>query len=342
MRILVYGAGAIGGYLGALLAHQGEDVTLLARGATREALARDGVQVSWHDGRQLQVAVPTCEPGAAPGRFDLVIVTLKSMQLPGAAKDIAASVAGDGALLMVQNGLPWWYFDRVTSPFAGTRLRSLDPDGALAATLDLDRVIGAVIFKPVMATGPGKLFVPAVKRERLVIGEVDDGPTPRLQNIAAVIGAAGLPVEIARDIRAAKWDKLLINLVWNPLCALMQSTSGSIAGLPASAALARSMMVEGIAVASAVGMPATFDPDDELRRVQGNLTQQPSMLQDVRAGRPLEWEAILGVVIEIAALTGVPVPTLQTIAACVAQLDERIRVDGVAFHPTPRSTGGPT
>jgi 2-dehydropantoate 2-reductase len=338
MRILVYGAGAIGGYLGALLAQRGEDVTLLARGATREALARDGLHVSWQDGRQLDVAVPTCEPGAAPGRFDLVVVTLKSMQLPGAAKDISATVTPDGAVVMVQNGLPWWYFDRAESPWAGTRLRSLDPDGTLAATLDLDRVVGAVIFKPVMVTAPGRLFVPRGKSDRLRIGEVDDRPSARLQRIAAVIGEAGLPVEIAADIRRAKWDKLLINLVWNPLCALTQSPSGYIAGTPAGAALARSMMAEGVAVARSVGMPADFDPDEELRRVHGNFTQQPSMLQDVRAGRPLEWQAILGVVIEIAALTGVPVPTLKTIAACVGQLDERIRADGVAFPPTPRPT----
>jgi 2-dehydropantoate 2-reductase len=338
MRILIYGAGAIGGYLGALLAQRGDDVTLLARGATRAALARDGLQVTWHDGRKLHVHVPTCEPGQLPGRFDLVIVTLKSMQLPEAARAIAAAVTPDGALLMVQNGLPWWYFDRVPSPWAGTQLRSLDPDGALAATLDLDRVVGAVIYKPVMATAPGQLFIPAAKGERLVVGEVDDRPTPRLQRIADRVGGAGLPVEIAPDIRAAKWEKLLVNLVWNPLCALTQSPSGFIAAAPGGPALARAMMAEGLAVARSLGVSTGFDPDAELRRVEGNFTQQPSMLQDVRAGRPLEWQAIVGAVIETAALTGVPVPTLTTIAACVGVLDQRIRADGVAFSPIPRPT----
>jgi 2-dehydropantoate 2-reductase len=336
MRILIYGAGAIGGYLGALLAHRGEDVTLLARGATREALARDGVHVTWHDGRELHVAVPTCEAGQAPGRFDLVVVTLKSMQLPTAARDIAACTSEDGAILMVQNGLPWWYFDRVASPWAGTRLHSLDPDGQLAASLDLDRVVGAVIFKPVMANAPGRLFIPPSPRERLIIGEVDDSRTPRLDAIARTVGDAGMPVEIAPDIRAAKWEKLLVNLVWNPLTALTQSPAGFIAAGPGGADLARAMMAEGVAVTRALGVDTGFDAERELQRVAGIFTQQPSMLQDVRAGRPLEWQAILGVVIEIAALTGVPVPTLQAIAACIAQLDERIRT-GVAFRPIPRT-----
>jgi 2-dehydropantoate 2-reductase len=341
MRVLVYGAGAIGGYLGAMLAHGGQDVTLLARGATLEALARDGLQVSWADGRQLHVQVPTCAPGQAPGRFDLVIVTLKSMQLPEAARDIAATVAADGAVLMVQNGLPWWYFDRVASPWAGTRLSSLDPDGELAATLDLDRVVGAVIFKPVMATAAGRLFVPATKGGKLLVGEVDDRPSERLQRIAGAVSHEGLPVVVAPDIRAAKWDKLMINLVWNPLCALTQSASGHIAATAGGAQLARAMMAEGLAVATSLGIRTAFDAELELGRVQGNFTQQPSMLQDVRAGRPLEWQAILGSVIEVAALTGVPVPTLKTIAACVGVLDARIRTDGLAFLAAPRASLSP-
>jgi 2-dehydropantoate 2-reductase len=333
MRVLVYGAGAIGGYLGALLAQHGADVTLVARGAQLDAIATRGLQLEWHDGRSIQVQVPACGPGQASGRFDVVFVTLKSMQLAAAARDIMAAVADDGALVMVQNGLPWWYFERFEGAGEGTPLRSLDPDGTLAAAFDLDRVVGAVIFKPVMSAAPGRLYVPDVKGEKLQIGEVDGRRRPRLDAIARLVSAAGLPVEITDDIRAAKWDKLMVNLVWNPLTALTQSPSGAIAAHPAAADLVRAMMAEGAAVAASVGVKVRVDAEAELQRVAGIFQQLPSMLQDVRAGRPLEWEAILGAVIEIAQLRGVPVPSLKNIAACLGVLDLRLRADGTGIGP---------
>jgi 2-dehydropantoate 2-reductase len=338
MRTLVYGAGAIGGYIGALLAQHGADVTLLARGVTLEALRRDGIRVEWEDGRVLHTAVRACGPGRAEGRFDLVIVTLKSMQLAAAAQEIRALTAPGGSVVMIQNGLPWWYFDRVPSPWQGTRLKSLEPGGELTAGYDLDRVVGAVIYKPVMASAPGRLFIPASTSNRLFIGEVDNSLTPRLQAIADAITPAGLPVEVTQDIRRIKWAKLMINLVWNPLGVVVQSPAGYVAEDPAGAQLVRSLVAEGTAVAQAVGVPVEFDADQELRRQVGNHTQLTSMLQDARAGRPMEWQAIIGVVLELAALTKTPAPTLQVIAACISLLDQRIRADKVALRPVPLAT----
>ena len=342
MRVLVYGAGAIGGYLGALLAQHGADVTLLARGATRQAIAAHGLQVDWAaSGRSLHVDVPTCRPGQAEGRFDVVFVTLKSMQLAAAARDIAATLAPDGVLVMIQNGLPWWYFDGLASPWRGQALRSLDPDGTLAAAFPLASVVGAVIHKPVTVTAPGRLVVPDVKADKLVVGELDGRRSARLERIAALVGLSGLPVEITADIRKAKWDKLLVNLVWNPLSALTRSAPGAIAACPPAVAMARAMMAEGLAVASSVGVQLDFDADAELKRVAGNFTQQPSMLQDVQAGRPLEWQAILGAVIEVAGLTGVAVPTLKNIAACLDVLDQGLRRAAAAIAPVPLQTREP-
>jgi 2-dehydropantoate 2-reductase len=337
MRVLIYGAGAIGGYLGALLAGAGVDVTLVARGAQYEALTARGLSVEWGDGRALRVSPPACRPGEIPGSYDLVFVTLKSMQLAAAADDIVSALSPDGSLVMIQNGLPWWYFERVDSPRRGACLPCLDPDGALATGFDLDRVIGGVIYKPVTLQGPGRLFIPAMAGERLIIGEVDNLESARCRRIADIVSQAGLRTEVTTDIRTEKWRKLMVNLVWNPLCTLTQSPSGAIAAWPAGAELARTMMREGHSVARSVGIKLDFDPDAELQRVAGNFSQQPSMLQDLRAGRPLEWDAILTAVIEMAAITGVEVPTLQNIAACVGLLDLRIRTDGVAFAPVPNA-----
>lgn len=333
MRVLIYGAGAIGGYLGALLAQQGTDVTLLARGANLDAISTRGLQVDWHDGRSVHVWVPACAPGQAKGAFDLVFVTLKSMQLAAAAGDINATLWADGALVMIQNGLPWWYFESFEGQGRGTPLHALDPDGALAGGFDLSRVVGAVIYKPVMTTAPGRLYVPNVKVEKLQVGELDCQHRPRLDTIASLVSAAGLPVEITGDIRAAKWEKLMLNLVWNPLTALTQSSSGAIAAYPPGADLVRAMMAEGAAVAASVGVQVAADAESELRRVAGDLTQLPSMLQDVRAGRSLEWQSILGAVIEIADLRGVSVPSLKNIAACLGVLDLRLRADGAGIAP---------
>ena len=335
MRILVFGAGAIGGYVGALLARAGHDVTLVARGAQLAALRAGPLEVAWADGRAWSVPVRAAAAEALGEPYDLVFVTLKSNQLAAAAADLARLVAADGSLVMIQNGLPWWYFERIDSPWRDARIDCLDRDGTLARTIPLDRVVGAVIHKPVTATAPGRLFVPPVDADRLIVGEVDGRPSDRLDRIAALIGAAGLPTEPTGDIRAAKWRKLLINLVWNPLCTVTQSAPGHIAARPAGAALARRLLEEGAAVARAVGVDVRVDAEAELRRVQGNFRQQPSMVQDVRAGRPLELDAIVHAVVALARVAGIAVPTLETVGACVDLLDARVREDGVSIAPAP-------
>jgi 2-dehydropantoate 2-reductase len=334
MRVLIYGAGAIGGYLGALLSDAGTDVILLARGSALEAIKSHGVQIDWALGqRQLRTKPKAGSSDEIKGDFDLIFVTLKSMQLAASAKDIVSRLAPGGAMVMIQNGLPWWYFDGVDSPWRGTTLRSLDPDGVLHSTVPTDRVVGAVIHKPVTVTSPGHLFIPDVPSNRLIVGEVDNLKTPRLHEIANLVGAAGLPVEVTEDIRAEKWIKLMVNLIWNPLTALTQSPSGYIASFPLARELVQSMIAESNAVAASLGLNVQVDAHDELQRVAENFKQIPSMLQDVRAGRPLEWQAILGAVIEIAALTSTPVPTLKNIAACVGVLDQHICATGHGIGP---------
>jgi len=236
-------------------------------------------------------------------------------------------------MVMIQNGLPWWYFEGIDSPWRGASLSSLDPNRILKKYINLSQVIGAVIHKPVMVTKPGHLYVPEVRADRLVIGELDGQHKSRLDAIAAMVGGAGLPVEITNDIRTAKWNKLMVNLVWNPLTALTQSPAGAIADFPQAKELVKSILEEGSLVAASVGIKVDCDTDTEFLRVTGNYTQIPSMLQDVRAGRPLEWQAILGSVIEIAGLTKVSVPTLRNIAACIGVLDQRIRSEGIGIGP---------
>ena len=336
-RVLIYGSGAIGSYVGALLSEAGADVTLLARGAHANAIARaGGLMFQQPGGRDRHVPVKVCRPGETVGRYDTVFVGLKATQLAQCAQDMMRVLAAEGSLVMLQNGLPWWYFDGLDSPLRGTALRCLDPQGELARSIDLRRVVGGVIYRSAELAAPGVLLAAVIDWQRLQIGELDGTRSDRCSRIASGLEEAGLPVEVTADIRTAKWEKLIGNLVWNPLSALTQSAYGHIPASPRAAELAAALVQEGTAVAKSVGVTVKLDAKAQLARKVGNFTEHPSMLQDVRAGRPLELDAIVNSVIEIAALTGVAVPTLKTIAACLTLLDERIRMDGVAIGPSPR------
>ena len=321
MRILIYGAGAIGSDLGALLSASGEDVQLLARGAQLAALQANGVTVEYQGQPSVQVPVKALSAEESSGRFDLIFVTLKSTQLAAAAKSIVSLLAPDGVMVMIQNGLPWWYFDGVESAHQGARLSCLDPDGVLQREMPLSQVLGAVIYRPVTQTAPGKIFLPKVMPPKLQIGEVDNQLSKRLQSIADLVSRAGLPTEATQDIRRAKWQKLMMNLIWNPLSSITQSSPGYIVQSTLAADIVGLMMLEGSAVARSVGIDLKVDPLAELERVRQNLAQTPSMLQDVRAGRPIEFDAIMNVVVEMAQLTGVPVPTLKSVAAMLDVLN---------------------
>ena len=333
MKILIYGAGAIGSYLGGLLTEVGQDVTLMARGAQLEALSAHGLIVGCHGQADRKTHVMARARGDCHGPYDLIIVTLKSMHREASAADISSLLAADGVAVMIQNGLPWWYLDGADSPLPGAHLSCLDRTGKLRSGLPLAQVIGAVIYKPVMQIGPGRIFLPEAAPASLVIGEVQNQKSSRLENIATLISQAGLPTTGTQNIRLVKWRKLMINLVWNSLCAITQSTSGRIAASEKAAVLVRNIIAEGLAVAHSVGMDLSLDADEELRRVAGNMDQQPSMLQDVRAGRPLECDAIVNAVVELASFTGVPVPTLKSIAACLDVLNETLTRDRLPIGP---------
>jgi|LauGreDrversion4_2_1035121.scaffolds.fasta_scaffold73439_2 2-dehydropantoate 2-reductase len=337
MRILIYGAGAIGSDLGALLTASGEDVTLLARGAQLAALKSAGVTIERKGKPPQQVPVQAASAEACRGPYDVIFVTLKSTQLEDAAADIVSRLRPDGAMVMIQNGLPWWYFEGIDSPFAGSPLPCLDPSGRLRAQIPLARVVGAVIYRPVTQLAPGKIFLPEIMPPRLWIGEVDNRISERLRAIADLVSRAGLPTEPTPDIRQAKWQKLMMNLIWNPLCAITQSSPGHIVASPLAADMVRLMLGEGSAVARSVGVSVKADPDAELERIRENFTQQPSMLQDVRAGRSIESDAIVNAVVDMARLTGVPVPTLKSVAAWLDVLNQAVirQGQGIGFLPKP-------
>ena len=333
MRILIYGSGAIGSNLGGLLTQSGEDVTMLARGPQLEALRSHGLVIEMADQPPQTIPVNALPGNEIKGQFDIIFVTLKSMQIEAAAEDIMARLTPDGALVMVQNGLPWWYFDGVPSTHAGKPLSCLDQLGKLKKLIPLDRIIGAVIFKPVIQSAPGRILISNAVPPKLIIGEVNNLLTPRIEQIVAMVNKAGLPAFASTDIRLDKWRKLMINLVWNPLCAITQSAPGHIAASPFAADMVRSLIAEGNAVLESLEIDLRVDPDKELERVKTSFTQQPSMLQDVRAGRSIECDAIVNSVIEIADITGVQVPTLRSVAGILEVINQTLVREQKAIGP---------
>lgn len=336
MRYLVYGAGTIGGLLGGLLSKAGHDVTLVTRGAHRETMSARGLQI--HEkasGTTDTIKVNAILPEDAKGAYDVVYVTLKAHQIAGSAEHIASLRGKDGCYVFCQNGLPWWYFDRIASPYAGKQLKTLDPEGTLACTFPVETIVGSLIFKPCDMVEPGKLSHTAAASDRLVIGEVDNALTSRMEKIATDMNGSGLKCEISSDIRKSKWTKLLNNAVWNPLCALTQSGNHQAAKYEPTRTLAASMIAEAKAVAASVGIVLDVDPQKTADDMAKRAPATSSTLADVRFGRQLELDALCRSVIEMADLTGVPVPFLRAITACAGLLDQRIVQDGVCFRPIP-------
>src|SRR5690348_9306150 len=200
MRILVYGTGAIGGFLGGILTVAGADVTLLARGKQYEALSKKGLILEGpKSGRPDPIRVRVVRPDEAKRGYDLIFLGLKSQQLAAAASHIVGLLAPGGSIVLGQNGLPYWYFDKIDSPLRGSRIHSVDPDGTLAKTIPLDAVVGGVIFKPADLVEPGRIRLADQASDRLVIGEIDGTKTARLDAIKAAIEPAGWPVTITDD-----------------------------------------------------------------------------------------------------------------------------------------------
>jgi 2-dehydropantoate 2-reductase len=335
MRILIYGAGAVGSYLGGILAAAGRDVTLVARGAHHDALAARGIRMEGpKSGRPEPIKVKVCRPGEEKPPYDLVFVGLKSHQIEDNAAHMAGLLARDGTIVFAQNGINWWYFEKLDSPLKGTSLRSLDPRGVIKRTFPVDAVIGGIINKPSELVAPGHIRLVDQPADRLILGELDNRMTPRLKEITSMVEAAGWTTVASDNVRLFKWRKQLSNAVFNPLGAVTQSSARQIGGYDPARRAAKAMMDEVVAVAASVGVKIDTSPDEVLDGLQKRVEIPSSTLQDVRMGRGLELDALTNAVVDIGRLTGIPTPYLEVMSALAGTLNQRIVADGLAFPPS--------
>lgn len=323
MRICIVGAGAIGGYLGARLALAGEEVTLIARGAHLEAIKQHGLRVQLADG-STEVARPALATSdlRQPGPQDVVFATVKAHSLPEVAPAMRALYGPETIVVTAQNGIPWWYFHKHGGPYEGRRVEAVDPGGVIAANMEIERVIGCVVYPATELAAPG--VVRHIEGDRFTLGELDGAKTARIQALAQTLTRAGFKAPIRARIRTEIWIKLWGNLAFNPISALSRATLIDICRYPPTRELARAIMAEGQAIAEKLGI--TFGISIE-QRIEGAAqvgAHKTSMLQDIEAGRRTEVDAIVGAVAELGRLTDTPTPHIDAVYACVKLLEQHL------------------
>ena len=312
MKIAVVGAGAIGGYLGAKLALAGEDVTFIARNRNLAAINANGFRLIAEDGTaQVARNVRAVEKMTDAGRQDAVLLTLKAHQVKDVLPELRALFGPDTMVVTMINGLPWWYFHKLAGPYEGQHLESVDPGGVIASFIEPERIIGSVVYPAAELVEPGVVRV--IEGNRFTLGEPDGSRSPRIEQLAGAMMKAGFKSPVSKDIRGEIWVKLWGNLCLNPLSALTHATLEDICRFPASRELVATMMREGQQVGEKLGVDFKISIDKRIAGAEAVGAHKTSMLQDVEHGRALELEALVGSVVELGRITGVPVPTISTV-----------------------------
>jgi ketopantoate reductase len=326
MRICVVGAGAIGGLMAAKLASAGHPVSVIDMGPHLAAIRDNGLKLIWEDGSEQVARVNAVESAAAAGPQDLVILAVKAHFLDQVVREIEAMLEPETMIMTVQNGLPWWYFQRHGGRYDGQKLESLDPSGILSRKIDPKRVIGCVVYPAAHVSAPGVIH--HAEGDRFPIGELDGKETERAKWVHDVLVSAGLKSRILSDIRSEIWLKAWGNLSFNPISALTHATLVEICQFPETRALAADMMREAQAVAEKLGIRFRHTIEKRIEGAEGVGAHKTSMLQDVELGRSLETEALVGSILELAKLTDTPAPSIQAVYACVKLLNKVMLTEG--------------
>ncbi len=314
MRIAVYGAGAIGGLLGARLAAAGADVGLIARGPHLAAMQERGLELR-HGGQSVVTRPRATQDPAELGVQDYVVVTLKAHQVPGVVPAMQPMLGPDTTVVMAVNGVPWWYFHGLDGPWRDRRLASVDPGDVQWHGIGPDRVLGCIVYPAAEVVEPG--VVELVEGDRFSLGEPSGERSQRAEKLSAALVAAGLKAPVRPRIRDEMWVKLWGNLSFNPLSALTGATLDVLASDPGTRAAARAMMLEAQAIAERLGVRFAISVDKRIDGAGAVGAHKTSMLQDLERGRPLEIDALVGAVQEMGRLVEVPTPAIDLVLGLV-------------------------
>ncbi|MDP3263450.1 MAG: 2-dehydropantoate 2-reductase [Tabrizicola sp.] len=316
MKICIFGAGAIGGYMAAKLVQAGADVSIVARGPHLAAIQAQGLTLLEEGAKPVTVPVRASAEAADLGPQDYVIVTLKAHSVPPVVGRMHPLIGPETTIVSGVNGVPWWYFHKIGGPLEGTRLQSVDPGNVQWNGFGPDRVLGCVVYPAAEVSQPGTIR--HIEGNRFSLGEPDGSKSDRAVALSQALQAAGLKAPVRPRLRDEIWVKLWGNLSFNPISALTHATLDVLCTDPGTRDVARRMMIEAQQIAEKLGVSFPIDVE---RRIDGGAAvgaHRTSMLQDLDAGRPLEIDALVGSVQELGRITGTPTPTVDTVLALVA------------------------
>jgi len=310
MRITVVGAGAVGGFLASKLFAAGHDVSVIARGATLLAIREQGLRL--HTGNDLVIAPlkATSEPKEL-GVQDVVIFAVKAPALPAAVEAAKALLGQQTIVIPAVNGLPWWYFLKSNTALSGTRFKAVDPDGLIERNVLTDAVIGCVVFPSCMVEFPG--VVRHMSGSKIVFGEPGGGTSSRVSEMADVFLEAGFDAHAHENIHEEIWLKLLGNACFNPVSLLVGCSTDEMIDDPNLNILFVEMMGELLELGSRLGISPKINPQQRIAITRKLGKVKTSMLQDVEGHKPVEIEAILGAMMSVADLVGVPMARTRTV-----------------------------
>jgi 2-dehydropantoate 2-reductase len=321
MKACVYGAGAIGGWMGARLAQVGCQLSAVARGATLEALRRQGLRLQ-QDDRLLATSVRASDNPEKLGPQDLVIVAVKAPAMAEVAASMAPLLGPETIVLTAMNGVPWWFFEGFGGPYQGTRLKAVDPEGRIAAAVPASHIIGCVVHASCSVDAPAR--VRHHFGNKLILGEPSGEKTPRVRALAELLSGAGFEALLSEQIQKDTWYKLWGNMTMNPISAITGATTDRVLDDELVRGFVNQVMLEAKEIGARIGIPIAQQPQDrhEVTRKLGAF--KTSMLQDVEAGRPVELDALVTVVRELGQLTEVPTPFTDALLG-LARLHAQVR-----------------
>ena len=314
MKICIYGAGAIGGFLGARLGLAGVDVSLVARGPHLRAIREHGVRLL-SDGSESICQVACTDDPTELGIQDYVVIGMKAQSVPAAVDQIETLCGAHTVIVPAVNGIPWWYFYGLDCVYEGRRIRSVDPSGNQWNILKPERVIGCVVYPSCEVLEPG--IIQHLQGERFVLGEITGEKSERVVEFSQVLRNAGLKAPIKTRIRDEIWIKLWGNVAFNPISVLTGGTLDRICADPKLRAIARSIMIEAQAIGEALGARFHVSIDQRIDGAEAVGAHKTSMLQDLERGRPMEIDAVITAVQELGRLVDIATPTIDIVLALV-------------------------
>jgi 2-dehydropantoate 2-reductase len=321
MKVCIYGAGAIGGWIGVRLAKAGCDVSVVARGSTLDAVRQHGLRLT-QAGEALCAPVRASSLPADLGVQELVVVAVKAPAMADVARDMAPLIDASTIVLTAMNGVPWWFFEGFGGRYAGTRLKAVDPDGSIALAVPARHIVGCVVHSSCSLDGPAS--VRHHFGNKLIIGEPSGEKTQRVRQLAALLERAGFESVLSEQIQKDAWYKLWGNMTMNPISAITGATTDKVLDDDLVRGFIGKAMLEAREIGARVGIPVAQQPEDrhEVTRKLGAF--KTSMLQDVEAGKPVELDALVTVVKEMGELTQVPTPFIDALLG-LARLHAQVR-----------------